>query len=242
MVNCYTMIMAKKELEELVLTRKQVRRCDEIAMERFGIDGLVLMENAGGAAARFILSRLKVAVESYVLIFAGTGNNGGDGFVVARHLANSRVTVSLVICGSRERIKGDALANLKIVEKMTLPITWIESTNPESIFQMVRSIAEQCRAEIIVDALLGTGTTGELREPIRSSIEAINQLETPVIALDIPSGLDCDTGLPLKAAIHAGHTVTFAAMKKGFSDSSSKDFTGDITIASIGLGTDWLND
>ena len=234
--------MSNKPPDDLVLTRQQVRRCDAVAIERFGINGLVLMENAGSAAARFIIKHLKEPAQAQVLIVAGTGNNGGDGFVVARHLANVAVTVSLIVCGSRDRVKGDALANLQIAEKMNLPIIWLDQVDTEKVTSTIQSIADSPDIEIIVDALLGTGTSGPPRQPIRAAIEAINQSAKPVISLDIPSGLDCDTGRPLELAIRADHTVTFAAIKKGFLVPTARSFTGQITVASIGIRTDWLTD
>lgn len=232
--------MSTNPSDDLVLTRHQVRQCDAIAIERFGIDGLVLMENAGAAAARIIHSRLINPAKAKVLILAGTGNNGGDGFVVARHLANVSVSVSVIICGLRDRIKGDALANLQIVEKMNFPVICLDQIDTKKVVSTIQSFAQD--PDIIVDALLGTGTVGPPRQPIRSVIETINQLAKPVIALDIPSGLDCDTGQPLELAIKAGHTITFAAMKKGFLAPAAKLFTGDITVASIGVRTDLLMD
>ncbi len=225
----------------LVLSREQVRRCDRIAIERFEINGLVLMENAGAAAARLILSLPDDIASSGVCVVAGVGNNAGDGFVVARHLSNANVPVEVILCGSRERYKGDAEANLRIIERMGLPIICLESEPPEAAAAVIRSHA--AAADIIVDAMLGTGAAGAPREPIRSAIEVINDLQKiqkTVVALDIPSGLDCDTGQPIDSAVRADHTVTFAAMKKGFQSPEAGKYTGDITVASIGIKTSLL--
>ncbi|KPK73483.1 MAG: hypothetical protein AMJ79_15120, partial [Phycisphaerae bacterium SM23_30] len=100
--------MPPQHLKNVVLSRDEVRNCDRVALENFEIKGLVLMENAGAAAARLILSELAPDRTARICIIAGTGNNGGDGFVVARHLANAGVAADVVICGDRERIKGDA--------------------------------------------------------------------------------------------------------------------------------------
>ena len=228
----------------LVLSREQVRRCDRIAIERFEINGLVLMENAGAAAARLILSLLDDMASCRVCVVAGVGNNAGDGFVVARHLSSVNVPVEVILCGSRERYKGDAEANLRIIERIGLPIICLEPEPPEAAAAVIRSHA--AAADIIVDAMLGTGAVGSPREPIRSAIEVINELQKiqkiqkTVVALDIPSGLDCDTGQPIDAAVHADHTVTFAAMKKGFQSPEAGKYTGDITVASIGIKTSLL--
>ncbi|MCK5270898.1 MAG: NAD(P)H-hydrate epimerase [Sedimentisphaerales bacterium] len=225
---------------ELVLSREQVRQCDRIAIERFEINGLVLMENAGAAAARLILSLMDDTSSCRVCVVAGVGNNAGDGFVVARHLSSVNVPVEVILCGSRERYKGDAEANLRIIERMALPIICLEPGRPEAAAAVIRSHAAV--VDIIVDAMLGTGAVGSPREPIRSAIEIINNLQKTVVALDIPSGLDCDTGQPIidNAAVRADHTVTFAAMKKGFQSPEAGRYTGDVTVASIGIDTSLL--
>ncbi len=219
---------------DLILSRQQVRNCDSVAIEKYGIPGIVLMENAGAAAARHIFSLLPNPEIARVCIVAGTGNNAGDGFVVARHLGNAGVSVEVLISGSREKIKGDARSNLEIIEKMDIPILYM-TNRPASAAYAVRQHASH--AKLIVDAMLGTGTSGPPREPIRSIIKSINQLKKTVVALDIPSGLDCDTGLALEVAVEADYTITFAAMKRGFLTPDAKQYTGKVTVASIGINT-----
>ena len=234
------MVQKPNRTDGLVLSREQVRACDAIAIKRFGIEGLVLMENAGGGAARMILSLLSEPPRALVVIVAGTGNNGGDGFVVARHLANEKVGVDVIICGSRQRITGDALSNLAIIEKMKLPLTFIDETTSKVVAAELASRLKG--ADIIVDAMLGTGAAGPAREPIRTAIETVNQNADgkTIVALDIPSGLDCDSGRPLEIAVRAQHTVTFAAMKKGFQSLDAAPYTGAVTVASIGIDTSLL--
>ena len=221
--------------DNLILSRRQIRECDRVALEKFSLNGLVLMENAGAAAARKILSLLNEKTDKRVCIVAGTGNNAGDGFVVARHLDHEDIAVEIIICGEKQRIKGDALSNLLIIERMELPIDYF----PQERLADLKKRIIQCgqHADLIVDALLGTGTAGPPREPIRTAIETINCLNLTVVALDIPSGLDCDSGLPLEVAVRAGHTVTFAARKKGFFAPGASDYTGTVTLASIGINT-----
>lgn len=230
-----------RQSDSLVLSREQVRAGDGVAIERFGITGLVLMENAGGGAARLILSLLTEAAGPVVIV-AGTGNNAGDGFVVARHLANEKVKVDVVICGGRDRIKGDALSNLLIIEKMALPVTYLEGSDAQVVSAGLKGKLDE--AGMIVDAMLGTGTSGPPREPIRTAIEKINEVGRgrTVVALDIPSGLDCDTGEPLGMAVRAEHTVTFAAMKKGFQLPDAAAYTGQVTVASIGIDANLLRE
>jgi len=224
--------------DELVLSRTQVRACDRVAIEDFEINGLVLMENAGSAAARHILSLLDPLPNAGVCVIAGTGNNAGDGFVVARHLTNAGVNIKVLVCGARDRVGGDALSNLRIIEHMGLPITYADQQPPDALAVTIRSHVGP--TDLIVDAMLGTGTAGPPREPIRSAIEEINRLTNPVVALDIPSGLDCDTGQPLEIAVKADHTVTFAAIKKGFHSPAAAAYTGRLTVAGIGIRTDLL--
>lgn len=223
--------------EKPVLSRDQVRACDRIAMERYQINGLVLMENAGGAAARQVLSLLEKRVHPRVAILAGTGNNAGDGFVVARHLNNSDIDLDILILGSRDKYKGDALSNLRIIERMNLPITTVEMEDVQARYNEIKKHLEPI--DLIVDAMLGTGTSGEPREPIKTAIHVINEYvdSKTIVALDIPSGLDCDSGKPLEIAVRADHTITFAALKKGFLSPDARPYIGEITIASIGIDT-----
>lgn len=224
--------------EAWVLSREEVRRCDRVALERYGLCGLVLMENAGGAAARWLLGRLGTARGARVCVLAGPGNNGGDGFVVARHLHNAAVTVEVVICSGRDKYRGDAASNLSVIERMGLSLHYVNELTGAALGQAIREYAAP--AEWVVDALLGTGTSGPPREPIRTVIENLNDLGKQVLALDIPSGLDCDTGAPLELAVRAGHTVTFAALKKGFLAAGAETYTGGVTVASIGIDTGLL--
>ena len=228
----------KPQSRQLVLTREQVRACDRVAGERYGMNSLILMENAGIGAARIILGMLKKPEETLVAIVAGPGNNGGDGYVVARHLANENVAVKVVVCCEREKIKGDALHNLEIIEKINVPITYISGSDPAPVIETIGRHAET--AQLIVDALLGTGTAGPPREPIRTAIAAINNVHRPIVALDIPSGLDGDTGEPLEAAVRATCTVSFAALKKGFFTPGANLYTGSVKVVPIGLRTEWL--
>jgi NAD(P)H-hydrate epimerase len=224
----------EKDSLQIVLSRQQVRQCDQVAIDRFGVPGVVLMENAGRAAARIILNELNRVAERRVCLLAGTGNNGGDGFVVARHLFNRGVSVDILIFGPREKIQGDALINLAIAEKMSLPISYRQDTATLSTEIKAGNFA------LVIDAMLGTGTAGPPREPIRSAIRILNALDKPVVSLDIPSGLDCDTGQPLETAVYAKKTITFAALKKGFLQPQAHKYTGEVSVASIGIATSLL--
>jgi NAD(P)H-hydrate epimerase len=229
----------------VVMSREEVRSVDAWAINKLGIAGAVLMENAGRSCAEFVLGKLSDKVKPKVCIFCGTGNNGGDGFVAARHLRNlqQRIEVVVVICGQREKIGGDAKTNLDILDRLGQPVEVLDINNPE-IGRQVRDFAGD--AGLIVDGLFGTGLKGEVSEPYRRLIEGINALTSAravepkknVLAIDIPSGLDCDTGVPLGAAIKADWTVTFVALKKGFLAKEAANYTGEIFIASIGVEPD----
>ncbi|MCF7955747.1 MAG: NAD(P)H-hydrate epimerase [Phycisphaerae bacterium] len=211
-----------------VMSRDEVRAVDAWAIGSVGVSGVVLMENAGSGCADIIAERLGGAMGKRVCVFCGGGNNGGDGYVIARHLHNAGGIVKVVICADRDKIKGDALENLRIIEKMKLDI---EIGVPAG--EGVARVAAGC--DMVVDALLGTGLAGQLRDNYIELIESINSLDAEIIAVDIPSGLDCDKGVPLGAAIRAAATVTFVAVKKGFTEKNAKEFTGDVYVVSIGI-------
>ncbi len=215
-----------------VMTRQEVRGFDAHAINILGVPGVVLMENAGKNCAEMILGRLKDPAGADVCIFCGTGNNGGDGYVIARHLVNAGVNARIVICGDSEKVKGDARINLDIARKMNISECSLDLQGRD-IARQVSDLAGQ--SDIIVDAVFGTGLKGKLTSQYIGLIERINSLSKEVIAVDIPSGLDCDTGQPLPSAIKATATVTFVAVKKGFTYAHSNAYTGQVYIASIGI-------
>jgi len=232
--------MANKSepLRELVLSREQVRACDKNAVERFGVNSLILMENAGLAAAGLILSLLQDTADPQVVIFAGGGNNGGDGFVVARQLYNAAVKVSLIVCPDPAKFQGDALANLNIIRKMPIDIIYLHELSGDRQANEIQVHAR--RADLVVDAMLGTGAADPPRGVIRKVIEIVNQparMGRKIVALDVPTGLDPDTGLPMEIALRADYTITFAAMKKGFTQPHAAQYTGAVTVAGIGIDT-----
>ena len=215
-----------------IMTRDEVRAVDAWAIHTLGVRGVVLMENAGRSCAELIEEKLRDKSDPKVCIFCGTGNNGGDGYVVARHLINRGLRVAVVVCGDRAKIKGDAKINLDILERMDQPIERLSPTDDSIADQIGRYTAD---AELLVDALFGTGLRGQLSEEYQRLIEGINACRCPILAVDIPSGLDCDSGEPLGAAIQADWTVTFVAVKKGFTSGGAAPYTGDIFVASIGV-------
>jgi len=221
------------EKEFRVMSRDEVRRVDAWAIEEVGVPGVVLMENAGRSCAELVRQKLAGVEAPKVCIFCGTGNNGGDGYVIARHLLNAGFSVRIVLCGERDKVRGDARINLDILERLGHAV---ESLDPGSEDLSVHVGAFAGDADMVVDALFGTGLRGELNSEFRTLIETINDLGRPILAVDIPSGLDCDTGAPLGAAIRAAYTVTFVAVKKGFlASAEASHYTGELSIASIGV-------
>ena len=216
----------------VVMTRDEVRAFDAWAINTLGIPGVALMENAGRSCAELLIDKLEGVSEPKVCIFCGAGNNGGDGYVIARHLINRGIKVTVVVCGDYNKIKGDAKTNLDILERMGRSI---ERLNPSDNDVAGRVAHFSAGANAIVDALFGTGLKGQLSDEYKRLIENINSCNIPVLAVDIPSGIDCDSGEPLGAAIRAKWTVTFVAVKKGFLTANTAQYTGEIFVASIGI-------
>ncbi len=209
-----------------VLTREQTRYVDKCASEQFGISGLVLMENAGRAATDLIC-QLRVA--SPVVICCGKGNNAGDGYVIARHLLARNYEVRVLNWEKPESISKDARTNYSILRAMDAPIVELADAWDADISQILADTSW------IIDALLGTGGSGSPRPPIDAAIQAINQTKATTLAVDIPSGLDCDTGLAPGVAIKADHTCTFLAAKPGLIHSAGKSYVGELHIADLGI-------
>ena len=206
------------------LSRAEIRSIDQIAIQRFGMTGLVLMENAGRNAAETIQ---QLAPDGDICVLCGKGNNGGDGYVIARHLELMNRVVRIVSCVDLSELSGDAASNQRIAALAQIPIA--VATEPNGIASAIG------HPHVIVDCLLGTGAYGNPREPIASAIRCSNQLAAIRIAIDIPSGLDCDTGVPADPTFLADHTLTFVAMKTGFTSNVAAPFLGAITVLSIGV-------
>lgn len=207
------------------LTRDQVRQVDKIAIEQFGIPGVVLMENAGRGCVDLMR---QVGISGAVLICCGAGNNGGDGFVIARRLLNLGVQCEVCLFSDREKFTGDALVNFRVLQNMHAKIRDWKDISPNELNEMA------ARFDWIVDALLGTGMRGAVREPMTSGIEWMNGARAKKLAVDIPSGLDCDAGTFENIAFKADYTCTFVAEKTGMQKESAKAWTGEIHVVDIG--------
>ncbi len=215
------------------VTREQVRELDRIAIQEYGVSGLILMENAGRHCAVAAAEMLDGAEGRRVVVLCGAGNNGGDGFVVARHLSNWGADVHCYLLSeinSMLRRGNEASVNLEICLNMELPVT--EVTAPEGL----PAVSDACaHCDLIVDAMLGTGAHGSVREPYLSAVRTINESPAPVLAVDIPSGLDADEGEPLGVAVKAARTVTFAVAKIGLTKPAAGPYTGRVDVVEISI-------
>lgn len=217
-----------------ILTREQVREVDRRAIEELGVHSLVLMENAGRGATDILCS---LGIAGPVAICCGKGNNAGDGFVVARHLDLRGFAVRVLCWSARDGLSADAAANAAILESVGVPIDWrFESGGSMSSSGSDEALAAALDgAAWVVDAILGTGATGSPRPPMDAVIRQINASGVPVFALDLPSGLDCDTGVANEPTIRAAHTCTFAAAKPGLLVPAAAEFVGRLDVADIGI-------
>jgi NAD(P)H-hydrate epimerase len=223
------------------LTRRQARRVDEVASEMLKIPSLILMENAGRGAAEWICQTyhdVLQAESAMVQVICGTGNNGGDGLVIARHLHNCGCRVKVWIVGDRTRLTRDAGVNLCIILAMGLTI--VDIVDEEGVEQACNSFKAQ---DVIVDAMLGTGFSGDVREPMATLIRRINAADCQrVVAIDVPSGLDCDSGTIGNAGTRASATLTFVAPKIGFEIPPAREFLGKVVVKGIGIPPSLVQD
>ncbi len=207
-------------------TSDHMRRLDRLAESEYGIPTLLLMENAGRGAADAIESLLE-GRDRPVAVVCGKGNNGGDGFVIARHLHNRGypVVVHLVAEASAISPASDAGVNLSILAKMRVPI-------------LPLPIAPD--AQLVVDALLGTGLSGPVRPPFDAAIRAVNAHGAPVAAVDVPSGLDADDGRVLGVAVRAVLTATFGLVKRGLTTGEGPAHAGRVVLVDISIPRELL--
>jgi NAD(P)H-hydrate epimerase len=222
------------------LRREEVREVDRIAIEEYGIAGIVLMENAGRDAAAWITSRF---LPGEVCILCGKGNNAGDGYVIARHIETAEPAcdespesttlgrnswrvriVSIVDCGE---LSGDAATNHAIADRAGIPI--VIARDAKTLEELVGN------PDVLVDCMLGTGATGSPRGLYADAVRLANRLATNRIAIDVPTGLDCDTGIAADPTFIASATLTFVAPKVGFSQPSAEFFLGQVVPVAIGV-------
>jgi NAD(P)H-hydrate epimerase len=214
------------------LARDEVRAIDRRALDEYGLPGLVLMENAGRGAAESLLRRAPVGP---VVVCCGGGNNGGDGYVVARHLDAAGIDVRILAFAPAGSLPPDARTNRDACAAARIPLKDVsvsETDDPAALDRLFDG------ATWLVDALLGTGTKGTLRPPYLTIVARMNATRdrgAKILALDLPSGMDCDTGLPCGTCVRADATVTFVSRKTGFDAPGAADLAGSVEVVGIGV-------
>lgn len=213
-----------------LITAAQMGEIDRLATAHYGLPSVVLMENAGAAVARAAEELLVGIKEPRLCIFSGLGNNGGDGFVVARHLVNSGAKIKMFLLGQKSLLKGDSLTYATVLEQMGVEI--VELAN-ERDYDKARVAA--AFSDCLIDALVGTGFRGEVKADLALVIDLMNKSRKKIVAVDIPSGVHADTGQIQGAAVKASVTVTFGLPKPGLLLYPGAAHVGKLIIDSIGL-------
>jgi NAD(P)H-hydrate epimerase len=213
-----------------VVTAAEMGEIDRRATEEYGIPGLVLMENAGLKVFDCVRRVLGGVDGKRVVVLAGKGNNGGDGLVAARHLLQNGARVKVLFNGDPAEAAGDAGVNLEIWKRLGQRLHLLQDRNAVQLLQLAL-----LPADLVVDALFGTGFRGEVRDRARKAIEAVNESGKPVVAVDIPSGVEADTGAVRGPAVQATHTVTFGLPKLGLVLEPGAGRTGELHVVDISL-------
>ena len=201
-----------------IISAAEAQAFDRFAQEKLGIPSLILMENAGRSVAEEALKMLRG--RKNVAVVCGSGNNGGDGLVAARHLLNAGVKVRVCFLGDASKLKTDPQINFNILRQMKQRIG--------------RSLSKMRKVDLIIDAVFGIGLVKEVREPFLGVIKRLNRLGIPILSVDVPSGLNADTGEVLGAAAKAKITITFVAPKPGFYKAEGPKYCGKIIVRNIG--------
>lgn len=205
----------------------EMRHIEKIANDLYGIPTLLLMEHAGKGIADLIESKF---AKASVLVISGKGNNGGDGMVAARHLWNHGLDVQLALAADPLELKDDRALNWRILQKMKIP-TWDLTKDSD-----MKRLKEQIKSrDLVVDALLGTGIAREVEGPYRRLIQEMNESHKTILAVDVPSGLHADSGLPMGVAVKASLTATLGLAKQGLFVGKGPEFSGQIHLIDIGL-------
>jgi hydroxyethylthiazole kinase-like uncharacterized protein yjeF len=218
------------ELERFTITSREMMTIDENS-EWLGVPRILLMENAGAAVARAVLSWIGTLRGVEVVVFCGPGNNGGDGMAAARHMASMGAKTTVVLLSPIEKVRtSEAKLNLEAIRAMreSIKLFVVEDVN---MLQEIKPLIE--KAEAVVDAIFGTGIKGSIKEPYRTAIQTINSSKAFKLSVDIPSGINPDTGEVEDIAVRADVTVTFHRVKKGIT--ASTEYCGEIIVAPIGI-------
>lgn len=221
----------REKMSEIAISSNQMYEIENIGHSKFGMKKVLMMENAGFGVADFIIKKFKNKPISKLKILAicGSGNNGGDAMVTARHLTCSSINLKVIFLGDPSSIKTEeALTNFEIISKMNKTIELIISSKVDT--KVKKQILN---ADIIIDGIFGTGIKGEIQDPHLSVIKLINKSKAYIVAVDIPSGLNPNTGEITSNVIRANTTITFHRIKLGLL--TNKKYTGNLILKKIGI-------
>lgn len=225
-------------------TAEEMRALDRCAIEDFGIPGVVLMENAGSGTVRMMERQLGLCKNTFACILVGPGNNGGDGLVIGRHLYQLGCRPFFFLLVHPDKLTGDAAINMNIIKNLKLPFHLIDSEVRVStlpvLFKQIESQGFPCYA--IVDAIFGTGLKREVEGHFAAAIQTVNRRNfghgVPIVAVDVPSGMDADTGKQLGSCLKANFTATYGLAKPGHYLHDSRELTGKLEVIDIGIPVD----
>ncbi|MCR5165089.1 MAG: NAD(P)H-hydrate epimerase [Thermoguttaceae bacterium] len=221
-----------------VLSRDTVRRLERTAIEDLGLPGLVLMENAARGITDIYLREFPLQPNEQTFIFCGTGNNAGDGLAVARQLQARNHPSRVFLCTDPARFRGEALVQYDVARKLKIPMESL--FDAADVAEVLNPIAAQFPVFSCIDAMLGTGATGTPRAPMDAVIAWLNAHSPRTLAVDLPSGLDCETGLPSAAAVRASVTVSLTAAKPGLVLPEAAPYVGQLFVSDIGISLEEL--
>ena len=207
----------------------EMRWCDEYTIKKLGVPSLLLMENAGSAVAKIVRKNYGPLDGKNVAVMCGKGNNGGDGFVIARRLLADGAHVEVFLLAEPKDLKGDAKVNYEILRKLEKVNDCLSIRRPSN------AVLNKARPAIIVDAIFGTGFSGKVREPFTRTIEWVNRQKVPIVSVDIPSGVNGSTGVVENIATQATETVTFAFEKTGLLCNQGQECAGKVSVVDIGI-------
>lgn len=224
---------------ETVVTSAEMQACDRYAIDTLKIPGLILMENAGRGVVEMMEKHFGSMAGKTVIIVCGKGNNGGDGYVVARHLFNRGARIVVVLIGEAFELKGDAKVNFESIRKIASKFKTDGKLQIKEL-KSKRSLKLLPKADIIVDAIFGTGFSGEVREPYKSIIDWINKTKCKKVSIDIPSGVNADNGEVSNVAVKADLTVTMALRKIGLITGEGRSYAGKVEVVDISMPSETL--
>ena len=214
-----------------IVSSEEMRWCDETAINQYGIPGMLLMENAGRGVVEIIKLIFPALESQKVLVVCGKGNNGGDGFVIARLLSNSNAQIQVLLMASPSELKGDAKTNFILLQRIAK-----KSSHHITLHRYSKRLLSTLpRPDIIVDALFGTGFTGSVRKPFADVLAWLNKQRAQIVAVDIPSGVNGTSGVVENIAVRADRTVTFGSLKSGLLCNQGREHVGTLSVVDIGI-------